>query len=286
MSSRRRPLHTCGLSTIKIALKISCVAQDLSGPLGSMAKRVAKTTSFAIPFIYALLYLWLVLLSFADDHILAAEDIIERYFPPSKHFFNKIDDLVLVVENLPKKFDCAVKSFPSIINQVPFLDWALVHVISLLELLISMLTCWGSEGTKEKEITVDINCDNRDIGESESVFVAQAEHESKLDTEADQPTKSPLHVESEDAKEDFPPVSKTQRAETDAACVDVKPDGMKSTYKEVLEKGKNDMRTDQIVNQEERREKIEDEKVESPKDDPITKLFESGWLTRRGRRGK
>lgn len=286
MSSRRQPLHTCGVSMIKIAMKASGAAQDLSGPLGSMAKKIVEIVSFAIPFVHALLYLWLVLLSSVDDHVLTVEDIIEKTFPPSKHIFNKIDDLVRVVENLPGKFDRAVKSFPSIIHQVPFLNWVLVHVISLLEILITILAYWGSEDTREKEIMVDQNCDNRE-GESESALVVEAEHGSKLVIEADnKPTKS---SESEGSKGEFPPVSEIQQAESDTACVDAKQDSIKSTYKDVFEKGKNDVGIDQNINDQ---EKFREEKGkiadgnESPKDDPIIELFESRWLMKRGGGGK
>lgn len=275
MSSRRRPLHTFGVSILIIAHRACEVAQDLGEPLGSIAKRVVKIASFAIPFLYALQYQWLVLLSFIDDFIiLAAENMVERFFPPSEHVFNKIDDIVQVAETLPAKFDYAVKTFPTIIHQVPFLDWLLVHIISMLKLLITTLTHWGYQNTREKEIMVDINCENRD---EEFVSISEDEHQ----------TKSHVHVDNEDnIKGDFPPISETQQGETEIASINVKSDGIKTSYKEILEKGtREDKEQENIVSEEETNElrkktTADHKREESHKNDPILEMFESGWLMR------
>lgn len=272
MSTRRRPLHTCGVSAITVAHRAYAAAQDLNGPLGSMAKRMDKIVSLACPIVHAMQYQWLALLCFADDHILVVENVIEKFFPPLKNVFDKIDELVKATETLPEKFDTAVKRFPTIINQFPFLDWALVHVISMLNFLISTLTYWGSQITREKEIVVDINCNDHNHN---SALVDKIHH-----------TKSG----------DFPPISKTQQDKT-IDCVNAKPDAMKCTYKDVLEKGTkedmdNDLKND-TDNQEETREgkeggeDEEDEKGENiSKDDPILELFESGWLMNTGTRSR
>lgn len=280
MSSRRPPLHTCGVSILILAHRTCEVVQDVGEPFGSMTKRVVKIASFASPFLNALQYQWLVFLSFIDDFILAAENMVERFFPPSKHVFNKIDDIVQVTETLPEKFDYAVKTFPNIIHQFPFLDALLVHIISLLKLLITTLTQWGSHGTREKEIVVDINCENRD---EETISINEDDH----------PPRSSIHDDNgNNIKGDFPPVSETQQAETEIASVNVEKDGMKSSYKEVLQKGttedKQQGKKDIVSGEEtkEGREKIADQKDESHKNDPILEMFESGWLMRRGRKGK
>ncbi|PON52450.1 hypothetical protein PanWU01x14_208480 [Parasponia andersonii] len=246
-----------------------------------MAKRVVKIASFATPFLYALQYQWLEVLSFIDDFILAAEDMVERFFPPSEHVFNKIDHIVQVTETLPGKFDYAVTTFPTIVHQVPFLDWLLVHIISLLKLSITTLTQWGCQGTREKDIVVDINCESRDDYDE---FVSA--------NEDDHSTNSPVHVDSESTiKDDFPPVSESQEVETEIASVNVKTDGLKSSYKDVLEKGtaedKEQHGKKEVTMESQRREKTRaDKRDESHKNDPILALFESGWLMRRGRKGK
>ena len=70
-SRRRRPLHTCGVSVIKIAQRAYDVGQDLIEPLSSKSvKRMAKIASFATPFCQALLYFWLAVLALIDDQII------------------------------------------------------------------------------------------------------------------------------------------------------------------------------------------------------------------------
>ncbi|XP_062110622.1 uncharacterized protein LOC133822344 isoform X2 [Humulus lupulus] len=283
MSSRRRPLHTCGVSILTIAHRTIEVSQDAGEPLGSITKRVLKMSSFAIPYLNALQYQWLVFLTFIDDFILAAENTVERVFPPSKHVFNKIDDIVQVTETFPMKYDKAVTTFPTIIHQVPFLDWLLVHSISLLKLLITTLTYWGSQGTREKEIMVDTNCENHDNNQFVSMNVY------------DHTTKAHVHVDSENntIKGEFPiHVPETPpKVETEIASVKVDEDDLKSTYKEVLEKnttkddkehGKKEINVTKGGRKKATADKKDDKKDgDHNKDDPILDLFESGWQMRR-----
>ncbi|KAH7515522.1 hypothetical protein FEM48_Zijuj10G0035800 [Ziziphus jujuba var. spinosa] len=280
MSSRRRPLHTCGLSAIAVAHRAYAAAQNVNGPLGSMAKRVDKIVALATPIVHAMQYQLLALLCFADDHILLVENMIEKFFPPSKNAFDKIDELVKATETLPEKFDHAVKRFPTIIHQFPFLDWALVHIISILNFLISTLTHWGSQITKEKEIVVDINCSDQS-------------HNSASHDKLQHSKEHLIHATDGEKSGDFPPISETQQDKT-MNCVNPKPDAMKGTYKDVLEKGtKEDMDNNLeniTVNQEEtetEKEGSEDEEDENiSKDDPILELFESGWLMNTGTRSR
>ncbi|GLT30147.1 hypothetical protein SLA2020_049650 [Shorea laevis] len=151
----RHPLEACGISFFAIAQKAFAKAQDLNGPLGSMMKKTARLAAGVSPLLCALQYQLLAVFAFADDYILAFETKAEMIFPPSKHMFDEIDNLIKTVETPPEKFDDALKTFPVIIQQVPLLDWVLVHIISWLNFLISVLTHWESRGTKEKEIVVD-----------------------------------------------------------------------------------------------------------------------------------
>ncbi|KAK2993188.1 hypothetical protein RJ640_030812 [Escallonia rubra] len=158
--SRRRPLYTCGAAILAIVHKIYTKAQGVYGPIGSTTKWTATLLNSVFPSIYTLQCQWLAVLSFADDQILTIEGTIETLFPPSTRLFNKIDKLVHDAEALPDKFDDAMHKFPVIIHQVPFLDWALAYLISWLNLLITTLTHWGSKNTWEREITIDINCND------------------------------------------------------------------------------------------------------------------------------
>ncbi|KAL5537323.1 hypothetical protein UlMin_044720 [Ulmus minor] len=215
MSCRRRPLHTCGVSFLRMADTIYHLIIQQSQPPSKLASLLA-------PFVYAMQYQWLSLLSFADDHIfLSAQHTMQTFFPPSKHLFDKIDDILQTTETFPQKFDGFLNRFPAIIHhQAPFLDWALLRVISMLKLVITR-----SQSTREKEIMVDMNSHNKNEDENNT---------------------------------------------TEAGCVNVKADVVgKASYKEVLEKPKKEV---------DDHHKVEQDETQSPKDDPILHLFESGWL--------
>ncbi|KAJ7945530.1 DNA ligase [Quillaja saponaria] len=292
MNSRHRPLHTCGFSILTIAYSTFTKTQDLNGPFGSTCRKIGRIAQFASPYVYTLQYQWLAILSFVDDEILAAENKIEKIIPPSTHVFNKIEELVQVIEYLPKKFDDALNKFPSIIHQIPFLDWVVVCVISWLNYLISTLTYWGSENTRIKGIVVDLNSN---------------ELQESLD-----------HVGCK-SEENFPPVSDAPEAEIEhksaenkAVGAAVMPATMKGTYKEVLEKGKEIIgekvtRVDKGNIEENNKKEHAEENIEKElqsqtsdcdgkevtkkdekitdgmndynmRDDSILNLFESGWI--------
>lgn len=162
-SARRRPLHTCGASCLAIARKATAKAQDLDAPLGSVAKRsISIFNTFCPAFVYRTGRRCLGLLIVIDDHILAIEGKIEAIFPRSACLFDGIDGLVRRAEALPERLDDAVRKFPVVIHQFPLLDWVVVHLISWLSFLLSILVHVGSKGAREKEITVDVNCKTQD----------------------------------------------------------------------------------------------------------------------------
>ncbi|KAK4539017.1 hypothetical protein RGQ29_032061 [Quercus rubra] len=138
-------------------------------------------------------YQWLTILSFADDQIIAVENMIERVFPPSNHVFNKIDYLVQVAETLPEKFDYAYDKIPTIIHQFRF-DCALVQVIFLLNFFITKLSHWEYGSAREKEIIVDINCEKQN---DEQAFVDEAQKPEKLQANVDSENKESLPPRSE-----------------------------------------------------------------------------------------
>lgn len=156
MSSPRRPLHTCSVSFLAIAHGIFSRAQNLDGWLGSTTRRMVQITKLVKPLILVLQYQWSLFLSFIDDRLLAISNFVEKIFPPSRLVFDKIDDLLHMVETFPGKFADAVDKVPCF-NQVLFLEWAVTHAISLLEFMITILMNLGRDGTREKEILVDMN---------------------------------------------------------------------------------------------------------------------------------
>ncbi|KAK9277414.1 hypothetical protein L1049_006957 [Liquidambar formosana] len=275
-NSRRRPLHTCAVSVSAIAHKASTKAQDFKDPIGSMTNRIATLATSISPFLYAMQFQWLAVLSFADDHILALENMVESVFPPSTHLFDRIDELLLIAETLPGKFDNAVDKFPMIIRQVPLLDWALVHVIAWLNIFLSRLTYWGSDSTREKEITVDTGC-------------IECYNESTPDDKAHHPMEPQVDIQSENM-EKFPPVSETKTG--DAGDV-------KCTYKEMLEKGTKENLEKNDDNLKKEKQKFDVGKEETgegvgnangineslAKDGPIRELFESASKEETGEGG-
>ncbi|CAL5418766.1 unnamed protein product [Camellia sinensis] len=281
---RRKPLHTCGVLLSTLACKAYTKAQDIKGPIGSMTKKIITMATPTIPFVHALQYQWLAVLSFADDHILVIEHIIETLFPPSTRLFDKIDKLVHSAEALPAKFDNAVIKFPSIIHQIPFLDWGLVFLISWLNFFISKLTHCGSNSAKEKEIKVDMNYnDINKESKKPSIFAASQ----------DEPT---MVTQSENVGR-LSPISDFENESMTGHTTD-KSDGMKCSYKEILEKGKkgnaekkedgseeanptaNTSETGDVENSK------NDENENTGKEDPILQLFEASWHMKLGKGSK
>ncbi|XP_060185804.1 uncharacterized protein LOC132615254 [Lycium barbarum] len=154
---RRRPLYTCVASIFAI-IDIACrKVEDFNGPVGSIINKIARGMSYIMPILYTMQFQWLSVLSFVDNCILTSEIVIEKLFPPSSRLFDKIDEIAYAAENLPGKFDDIMEKLPMIIHQVPFLDWALVHLIAWLNFWISRLTRWGSNNAREKDITIDVD---------------------------------------------------------------------------------------------------------------------------------
>jgi len=220
MSGRRRPLHACGVSFMEITRKAYREAKEINGPLGLVTKKLIRLASFASLLECVLRYecYFLAILSFVDDHIiLALERKAEGIFPPSRYVFNKVDKLVQIVETLPAKFDSAVNKFPILIHQIPFLDWALSCAICWLNFWLSILTHWGSETTKEKEILVDINCNSI---------------EQKIVQEEDSNAIEFQNHDGNETKVCFCPISETSGSESQTGS----PKVVRCTYKDALEK--------------------------------------------------
>ncbi|XVF85227.1 hypothetical protein PTKIN_Ptkin17bG0100700 [Pterospermum kingtungense] len=278
VNSRLRPLHTCGSSALAIVHEVSIKAQDLNEPLGSMAKRIVEVGSLVSSLVYALLHIWLTIFSCIDDCILALEDAVERIFPPSKHVFNRVDEVVQIIESLPGKFGDVLDRFPVIIQQVPLLDCALGQTISWLKVLTSILTDWGSKNTEEKDIVVDTSCNES--------------HESAVatDNETKHPIESPTQVGLHN-KEKFPPVSEKPETSENVGEIAKASSAKGITYKEVLERGKRENIEKKEAKKDENRSysdvvKTEADEEEASKrngdawkdDSIIDELFASGWL--------
>ncbi|KAK7319060.1 hypothetical protein RJT34_03772 [Clitoria ternatea] len=182
MSSRHRPLHACGVSILAIGDIILGKTQDINGPIGSTLRKIAELTKFATPFIYAMQYQWLAILSFIDNGILTIERIAEKLFPPSTRVFDKVDEIVLTVMSLPEKFDGAVNKFPTVIHEVPFLEWTLTLVITRLNSLVSTL---NHSRVNEKTIGVDNESASDDISsenlETFPPIISENEHKGVHD---------------------------------------------------------------------------------------------------------
>ncbi|KAL0558161.1 hypothetical protein IC582_006727 [Cucumis melo] len=211
MSSRRRPLQTCGVSFLAVAHSTCSRAQNLDGRLGSITRKMVWIAKLMNPLIFLLKYQSLLALSFIDDRLLAIANILEKIFPPFKLIFDKIDDLLHLIETFPSKFDDAVDEIPCF-NQVLLLDWTVTHAISLLKSMITILMNWGRDVAREKEILVDMNYKESRNG-SESTDKSGCCSEGIVSS-----------------------ISETQRASMD---VKMKSNPMKGSYKEILKMGIN-----------------------------------------------
>ncbi|XP_050208494.1 uncharacterized protein LOC126657767 [Mercurialis annua] len=222
MSSRRPPFYTCGLSFMVIADHACSNVQQFNGPLGFVTKKIAKIVLFASPFVYALESQLLLVFSLLDNWIFAFERAVEAIFPSSGYAFDKIDQLVGIAEILPGKYDEVVSKFPEIIHQIPFLDYVLSRAISFLSFFVSALSKWGSGNIKEKEIEMDMICNDRDINEK---FVRKG-FESEKDG-----------IKEEDGS--LTSTSPRGENETTTTCSykDALEKAVKVTYKDILEKG-------------------------------------------------
>ncbi|KAG5055600.1 hypothetical protein JHK85_008110 [Glycine max] len=213
MNSRHRPLHACGVSILATVDFAIGKTQHINGPIGSTLRRVAKLAKFATPFIYAMQIQWLTFLSFIDDAILAIEKITEKLFPPSARVFDKVDEIVLMIVFLPEKFDGALNKFSTIIHRVPFLDRAPTLVITSLNSLVSMLNYWGHENSRvnEKTIGVDRSCNmdsSDDINhaslENFPPMISECEHKAVHDISLSSRVKGSYKEALERGKEETP----------------------------------------------------------------------------------
>ncbi|OIW00632.1 hypothetical protein TanjilG_09113 [Lupinus angustifolius] len=287
MSSRYRPLHACGVSILTIVDTIFAKTQNINEPFGSTLRRVTNLAKFVTPFILAIQYQWLAILSFIDDHILEAEKLTEKLFPPSTYLFDKVDELVLIIMCLPQKIDGALNTlFPMMIHHVPLLEWSLTYIISWLNGLVSILNHWGEEKSsiKEKTISVYRSCDGHIEDSSNGSIESFPSMLEACEVENAKGVKD--MVESCPKKGSYKEVLLDRGKEENPHEKQIGGEGSLS-YKEVLLKiGKEENQNDceggenNDGNNEENESamKFNVERSECFKDDPLLELFESAWL--------
>lgn len=275
-------LHPFGVSFFIIVEKVCTKAQDLDldldhdhGPIGSVTKKIGAFLKSALPFIYAVQYQWLILLTFVDDHIIVVVNMLTTIFPPSKRLFNKIDRLIDAVEtDLPAKFDNAMNKFPVF----PFLHWVLTTCIAWMNFLIPTFTQYwrSSNDTWEKEIMVDINCENCNDNESQNDDHCENLERSSALLKSNNACKVVnCSAQCDDSKTSIP------RSDQEA--------NMKCSYKEILEKGKKESaekKEDCVTDENPETYFSTDEAEEKDgngsnenivSEDPILELFEASW---------
>ncbi|KAF9603369.1 hypothetical protein IFM89_035614 [Coptis chinensis] len=215
---RHQPLHTWGLAILIIAHKAYTRAENINGPTGILINKVA---TFLAPIVYAMQCQCLSVLSLIDHHILMLERRSEDLFPPSAYLFDKIEMLVQVSETVPDKFDDVADKLLMVMHRVPFFDWALSCLITILNFLIVTLTDWGIHVVTEKEIMIDTN---------------SHDHANELASieERHNDTNAPIHVNDDDSTED-------RACTTDSmvgSCEDVTK--TKSSFRDILFMEKNE----------------------------------------------
>ncbi|KAL5998152.1 hypothetical protein ACLOJK_009088 [Asimina triloba] len=146
-----------GIAFLTIAYRTYRRAEDLNGPVGFLVEKVG---SLASPVAYTMLHQWLTILSFADDQILAIEDVAECLFPPSAFVFYKIHMFADISEAIPEKLDYIIDHFPMLVaNRLPFFNWARTHVSMGLDFLIYSLMEWDTScGKEERGLIMDSSC--------------------------------------------------------------------------------------------------------------------------------
>lgn len=236
--ARQRPLHTC-VASVFAMIHIACrKIDDFNGPMGSIINKIGIGMSYIMPIVYTMQFQWLSILSFVDKCFLTSEIVIEKFFPASSRLFDKIDELTYVAESLPEKFDDIMEKLPTIIHQVPLLDWALVHLIAWLNFLILLLTHWGSKMAREKEIMMDVDHNDR---ESITKDVTPNSDASNEKSEAISPATSSTCDLFEDAISTpilASPTGIEMANKDDHFC--------KFSYKEMLEKGSEEKKEEKV----------------------------------------
>ncbi|XXG89180.1 hypothetical protein AAC387_Pa12g1246 [Persea americana] len=271
-SSRRqrtRILYTWGAFLLIIAHKAYKRAEKTHCPMGSLAHRLA---SLAGPIVYTIQSQLLTILSLADDQILYIEDMIEALFPPSAYVFNKIDSLATASETLPRKLDTILDQCPTMIHQMPALDWALIHFGETLNFLVVVLTDWAYDGAREvREITIHVNC-------NESTNAAELE-EYQSDPNGGPDVKRPRPIGNS-----LDSIYYTSKI---VGCIDDHNDDDDLTsYEEIMSVSKDMNEDDEKrvlhVNDEAqthlKREVVDN--TEDSEEEPILELFNAGWHTR------
>ncbi|KAK7359398.1 hypothetical protein VNO77_01356 [Canavalia gladiata] len=285
MSSRHGPLQACGVTILAIVEISLGKTQDINGPLGSILRRMGKLVKFATPFIYTLEYQLLTMLSFIDHRILAIEKITENLFPPSRHVFNKIDEIAVVIMTLPEKFDGAVNTFPTMIHQVPFLEGVLTLVISRLNSLVSILNHWGQESysrVNEKTIGVDRSCNESSMDSSDDVNCGNLGNFPPILSESGAKEVQDLALSSQmvGSYKEALERGKEEDPDENVEKSEKKLDGSESEVSEEREKNDGDDNEEKIDSD---LMKYQVGKSEMVKNDPILELFESAWLMKPGR---
>ncbi|KAL9225567.1 hypothetical protein vseg_001473 [Gypsophila vaccaria] len=252
-SSRRRPLYTCGASTLTIVWNLYRRVLEINGPIGLITRRLAELGSRVSPLVCVIQYQCLSILWFVDSYILFMEKIIETILPFSRQVFNKVDYMIDKVDDFPRKVEHFANNLPVIIHRIPPLSWAVMVAIKWLEVFASVLVTRGLESAKEKEIRVDTNCNEENRHKEASESTRNEPIDNQNSTRIVMPT-------------------------------------LKCSYKEALEKGvKEDVKSKDIRN-DVGKNILEDvvksdtvENDDSSHDDPLLDLFESGWVTPKGR---
>ncbi|KAG2243334.1 hypothetical protein Bca52824_094818 [Brassica carinata] len=174
---RPRPLETSGATILATARVVYTRIKTSKNPASFLVQKLFQLLLFFLSMTSPFHRHLLALLSVADDHILAAQDTVETYFPSSTYAFLKISDLLISSESLPEKLDAVLERLPCLMSRAAWLDWMLIHAIYCLDCLVNVLGRWRdkNKGANEKEITVD-----RSFSRTGSNYVEEEEDEEKM----------------------------------------------------------------------------------------------------------
>ncbi|KAL5215101.1 hypothetical protein ABZP36_004253 [Zizania latifolia] len=112
---RSRLLLSCGESIQAMARSAYQRVETMRCPVGCVARGVSRV---ATPILSPLQLRCFSALSFVDRQLLVVQDVATVLFPCSERVFSKADDLVLLVESLPARFDGAIDGLEALVAGV------------------------------------------------------------------------------------------------------------------------------------------------------------------------
>jgi len=208
---------------------------------------------------------WLSILSFIDDKILSVEDLAMTVFPHSSYLFSMVDELALLAESFPKRYDDAINTLSSLIQHLPLFE-------PVVKPVLLVIGSW--EWRDDKEVMVDIDCE-----EQEKKMVTPKRGEGGKDEKNEMVVMEKLDAGDEKK------LSKEEEEikKVEEACKVIIEELGKMGMVDSGEKG-GERNQGEMVGKNGDLEKEKEKKVQGEGRDPVLALFDEGWGTGIGKK--